>query len=106
MPEGKEEVLREIREELERLNRLAKEIGTEKSIEKVDKDDPIAYEERKDKIVLVGDSLLAQCKEHFQAHENKFISCRDVEVKCDKGASLDEISEEATTVKLEEERGY
>ena len=119
------EVMRELRDEEDMLQRRKTKAGLGRALDEVDKlsdtDQEIRSgsgdiiqsteytgkqnEEKTDTTVLIGDSFMAHCREHLQIHENKHHQCKGAEIRFKRGAILDEIIEEAKSVTFGKEGG-
>ena len=123
------EVLRDVRKEGTKLNNRVKEVGIERKIDEISQRTEIRHEQRSrrrdsdqcseyareqiklknrkrsEKIIIIGDSLMAHEKEHLHNYENKYQQCQRATIGFKRGATLNEIIEEVKAIKFDREGG-
>ena len=123
------EVLRDVRKEGTKLNNRVKEIGIERKIDEIGQRTEIRQEQksrrrdsdqcreyareqikltngkRSEKIIIIGDSLMAHGREHLHNYENKYQQCQRATIGFKRGATWNEIIEEVKAIKFDREGG-
>ena len=123
------EIMRGIREEETILNNRLKEVGIERIIDEIGQRTEIRQEprnrrndtyqcmeyvskqikqtneEKPERIIIIGDSLMAHGREHLQTYENIYQQSQRATIKFKRGATLNEVIEEVKSIKLVEREG-